>query len=126
MQAASIRREPGAVCPWGVRSAARFHAIEVEAVIIHSSCIVPERSLKMAGESAPYDEQVFQRIFLQRRVLLQKTIQIVDVCLEMTVMVKVHRLFIDKRLKCIIGVWEGRVDKRIIVVHMGLRKGLSC
>ncbi len=80
----------------------------------------------MAGESAPYDKQVFQRIFLQRRILLQKDVQVVDVSLEVTVMVKVHRLFIDKRLECVIGVWKGRVDKRIIIVHTDLRKRGSC
>ena len=32
-------------------------------------------------------------------------------------MVKMHCFFIDKRLECIIGAWERRVDKRIIVVH---------
>ena len=44
----------------------------------------------------------------------------------MPVMVKMHCLLIDKRLERIVGVWERSVDKRIIVVHMGLRKGLSC
>ena len=103
----------------------RFHPVKIEPVIIYTSRIVFKRSLEMAGEPAPHSEQLFQRIVLQRRILLQKTIQVVNICLKMTVMVKMHCLLIDKRLECIIVVWEGSVDKRIIVVHRNLRKGLS-
>ena len=95
----------------------RFQPVKIEPVIIYASRIVLKRRLKMAGESAPHGEQLFQRTVLQRRMLLQKTIQVVNVCLEMPVMVKMHCFFIDKRFECIIGVRQGSVDKRIIVVH---------
>lgn len=38
----------------------RFHPVKIEPVIIYASRIVLKRRLKMAGESAPHGEQLFQ------------------------------------------------------------------
>ena len=95
----------------------RLHSVKIEPVIIYASRVVLKRRLKMAGKPSPHGEQFLQRIFLQRRILFEKVVQIIDVCLEMAVVVKTHCLLIDKRFKCVISVWEGRVDKRIIVIH---------
>lgn len=40
--------------------ARQLHAVEVEAVIEHPSCIVPERCLEMAGKAPPHGQQFLQ------------------------------------------------------------------
>ena len=86
-------------------------------MIIYPACIVPERCLQMAGKPAPYSQQLFQRIFLQSRVFCKKMIQIINVCLKMAVMVKVHGFLINIRVQRVIGVGQWRVDKWVIIVH---------
>lgn len=86
-------------------------------MIIYPACIVPERCLQMAGKPAPYGQQLFQRIFLQSRVFCKKMIQIINVCLKMAVMVKVHGFLINIRLQRVIGVGQRCVDKWVIIVH---------
>ena len=77
----------------------------------------------MAGKPAPYGQQLFQRIFLQSGVFCKKMIQIINVCLKMAVMVKMHGFLINIRLQRVIGVGQRCVDKWIIVVHIGSLSG---
>ena len=52
---------------------------------------------------------------------LREMVKIVDVCLKMPVVVKVHCLLINIRLESVVSIWKRRVDKRVIIVHAELR-----
>ena len=109
--------------PGGEAGSARgSHAVKVETVIVYTSCVIAKRGLKMAGETAPYGEKFFQRKLLERRIFLQKLIEVVNICLEMAVVMEVHCLFIDEGLEGVIRIGKRHVDKRIIIVHTDSRK----
>ncbi len=75
----------------------------------------------MAGETAPYGEELFQRKLLERGILLQKMIEIINICLEMAVVMKVHRFFVDEGFKSVVTVWEGSVYEWIIIVSIHIK-----
>lgn len=94
------------------------YAVKVETVVVYAACVIAQWGLKMAGETAPYGEKFFQRKLLERRIFLQKLIEVVDICLEMAVVMKVHCLFIDEGLETIVQVWKRSIYERIIVVSV--------
>lgn len=99
------------------RACRRLHAVEVEAVIEHPSCIVPEGRLEMTGETPPHGQQFLQGKFLERRVFFKKCIQIVNICLKVAVVMQTHRLLVDIRFESVVRIWQRCVDKRITAVH---------
>ncbi len=103
---------------WGrARRPGLLHAFKIESVVENSSCIVADRRLKMTGERTPGADQLFQRVFLKRRIFFHDLIQVVDICLKMAVMVEMHCFLVDEWLQGVISVWKREIHKRKITVH---------
>ena len=83
-----------------------------------SACIVANWDLQVAGQITPGAYKFFERVFLQRWILLEKFVQVVNVCLKMTVVVQMHGLFVNEGLQSVICIWERRVYKRVAAVHV--------
>lgn len=75
----------------------------------------------MAGETPPYGEKLFQRKLLKSGIFFQKPVEIIDICLEMTVVMKVHCLFIDKGFETIVQVRKRSIYERIIIVSVHIK-----
>ena len=99
------------------------HALKEEAVIEHAARVVEQRSPKLAGKSVLADQQLCQRVILERRIGLKKLVQVVDICLEMPVVVQPHGFFVDEWLQGVIGVGERGVEKGIVIVHVHFQFG---
>ena len=73
---------------------------------------------EVTGKTPPHGEQFFQREFLKRRMLLQKTVEVVDIGLEMTIVVQVHCLLVNEGLEGVVRVGERCVYEWIIAVSV--------
>ena len=48
-------------------------------------------------------------------------IEIINICLEMAVVMKVHRFFVDEGFKSVVTVWEGSVYEWIMIVSIHIK-----
>ena len=101
------------------------HAFKEEAVIEYAARVIEQGSPELAGKSVLADQHLCQRVLLKRRICFkEETIQVVDICLEMTVVVQPHGLFVDAGLQGVIGVGERGVEKGIVIIHSWFPEGV--
>ena len=99
------------------------HAFKEEAVIEYAARVIEQGRPELAGKSVLADQHLCQRVLLKRRICFKEMIQVVDICLEMTVVVQPHGLFVDAGLQGVIGVGERGVEKGIVIIHVYFQQG---
>ena len=92
---------------------------KVEQVVVNSAAVISYRCLDLLRKAGNIVKKLFQRPIMKTGVISQRLVEIVNVSLKMTVVVKLHGLFINIGFECLIGVWQRGIGEWIMISKIG-------
>ena len=86
-------------------------------MIIYSAAVIPDRSLNGIRKAWNIYEKLFQCPILELRLFKESLIQIINIGLQVTAVVKPHGLRVNVRFQGVICIGERAVYEFVVLVH---------